>query len=405
MKICKTIFQNLILVLFILAIGIITGEIFVRFSNQYKTLNKIYYNRYRAIDPILSHVFKPKTEGYHYGPEFKTFYKINSLGMRDREYTFKKPRGAYRILMMGDSYTEGWGVNIEDTYCKKLESLLNNNNKNRRYEAINAGIMSISAIRQYLELKQKLIYLESDLVISQFDLCDISEDYENMQERAILDASGLPLAIPHHDFLSGEAYREKKGTIKRFLHNRSAFYIFASSQFKKGLRKIRQKLKLLKREEKKPLNFFVLGDPRTDQFFMFRPQSLEHTKTLDKYWSCSKRYLKAMKVLCSEKGAKFMIFLTPVALQVSPDEWTDGRNVWGFDNKQIYDNPYLRLKIQKFAEKENILFLDPLSNLQKDKANSLYFRYDGHFTPEGHAHLAEAIYNFFISSSVQNILN
>jgi lysophospholipase L1-like esterase len=50
---------------------------------------------------------------------------INSEGLRDREFSLEKPPGVYRVMMLGDSTTLGWGVRQEDTAAKLLERKLN----------------------------------------------------------------------------------------------------------------------------------------------------------------------------------------------------------------------------------------------------------------------------------------
>ena len=65
---------------------------------------------------------------------------INSQKLRDREFSFKKPDGMTRILMLGDSLTFGWGVNIEDTTSKILEKSLGQQLGKNNVEVINAGV-------------------------------------------------------------------------------------------------------------------------------------------------------------------------------------------------------------------------------------------------------------------------
>jgi hypothetical protein len=52
-------------------------------------------------------------------------YKPNRFGHRDREFTPDKPSGTYRILVAGDSFTEGAGVSRSETFSHVLETQLN----------------------------------------------------------------------------------------------------------------------------------------------------------------------------------------------------------------------------------------------------------------------------------------
>ncbi len=89
------------------------------------------------LDRVLGHMLpKPFPEGTHdliFPPlshqefasvDFKYIVETNSLGIRDREVQRPKSANSYRIVAVGDSYTYGWGVNIEDTWLRRLEQKL-----------------------------------------------------------------------------------------------------------------------------------------------------------------------------------------------------------------------------------------------------------------------------------------
>src|SRR6266699_2861458 len=64
---------------------------------------------------------------------------LNSAGYRDREFSSYPPSDTYRIYVVGNSYTYGWGINnIEDTYPKVIERELAKTT-GRKIEVINAG--------------------------------------------------------------------------------------------------------------------------------------------------------------------------------------------------------------------------------------------------------------------------
>jgi hypothetical protein len=88
-------------------------------------------------DPLLHFVHIPNRSAFLMGSPVS----INSHGHRDREYSEAKPPDTYRIVMLGDSTTFGWGVPAEQTVAKILESELNKVPVPgyRRVEVINAG--------------------------------------------------------------------------------------------------------------------------------------------------------------------------------------------------------------------------------------------------------------------------
>jgi hypothetical protein len=77
---------------------------------------------------------------------------INSAGLRDREYTVEKPPGVFRIVMLGQSYVLGEGVNDGETFENVLEEMLNERDAAAlgysRIEVINLGAPGYSAMQQ-----------------------------------------------------------------------------------------------------------------------------------------------------------------------------------------------------------------------------------------------------------------
>ncbi|MEK7251148.1 MAG: SGNH/GDSL hydrolase family protein, partial [Bacteroidota bacterium] len=121
-------------------------------------------------DNILHHKFKPYSTGRLKASELDTDYNINSLGLRDKEYSVQKPPSTFRILMLGDSFTEGDGVFSNETFSKRLEEKLQSQQGGMKFEVINAGVGSYSSLLEYLYVKNYGLQLNPDLVILNFDL-------------------------------------------------------------------------------------------------------------------------------------------------------------------------------------------------------------------------------------------
>jgi len=108
---------------------------------------------------------------YGYPPNAHFEYKTSELhctvvtnrhGLRDRDFDLDKGEN-FRILAIGDSFTFGWGVNIEQAWCKLLEQDLRS--RGARVEVINAG-RSGSGPKEYLLMADELIpRLKPDLVL------------------------------------------------------------------------------------------------------------------------------------------------------------------------------------------------------------------------------------------------
>lgn len=87
-------------------------------------------------DPNLFYTLRPgRCE--HRSREFATHYEINRLGVRDDEDSLHAPE----IVVAGDSYAMGWGVEQDETFAQLLE-------KRTGRRVLNTGIASYGTVRE-----------------------------------------------------------------------------------------------------------------------------------------------------------------------------------------------------------------------------------------------------------------
>jgi len=77
-------------------------------------------------DEILGSVFRPGDSGWYSAAPDGIRHKviINSKGLRDKEYSYSKPDGTFRILILGDSMTAGLAVTRKKLFTEVLEQRL-----------------------------------------------------------------------------------------------------------------------------------------------------------------------------------------------------------------------------------------------------------------------------------------
>jgi hypothetical protein len=111
--------------------------------------------------------------GWRNIPDYRatTFGKpmtINSRGLRDREYPYEKPPGTKRILVLGDSFTWGFGVGDSAIFTEDLERRLTANRES--WEVLNAGVSGWGTDQEYLFLKNEGLRYSPDIVLLAFYL-------------------------------------------------------------------------------------------------------------------------------------------------------------------------------------------------------------------------------------------
>ncbi|HUK73968.1 MAG TPA: SGNH/GDSL hydrolase family protein [Candidatus Bathyarchaeia archaeon] len=165
----RDVWKKLLLLLFSFLIAALLLEIALRVV-FYHSLDfsmemwKYAVNLKRAVpDPNLSFTNLPGGHGFLMGQDVQ----INSQGLRDREFSLEKPPGVYRILMLGDSTTFGWGVAADETASKILERELNSAHipGYDRFEVLNAGVGNYDTVQEVTYYKTLGRAFHPDLVV------------------------------------------------------------------------------------------------------------------------------------------------------------------------------------------------------------------------------------------------
>jgi lysophospholipase L1-like esterase len=121
-------------------------------------------------NPSLSFAHAPNRSAFLMGVPVS----INSQGLRDHEYAQQKPLLTYRIMMLGDSTTFGWGVRLEDTAAKFLERKLNAHLPPGydKVNVINAGVGNYDTAQEVTYYQTRGRDFHPDLVVLVFFIND-----------------------------------------------------------------------------------------------------------------------------------------------------------------------------------------------------------------------------------------
>ncbi|HMD97923.1 MAG TPA: SGNH/GDSL hydrolase family protein [Terriglobia bacterium] len=144
--------------------------------------------KHPVADPQLSFAHVPNGEAFLMGVDVK----INSQGLRDQEYPLERTPGSYRIMMLGDSTTLGWGVRLEDTAAKILERQLNESGaaSGRRFEVLNAGVGNYDTVQEVTYYKTRGRAFRPDMVILVYFIND-PEPVPTEKKGLLIDRSYL----------------------------------------------------------------------------------------------------------------------------------------------------------------------------------------------------------------------
>ncbi len=110
--------------------------------------------------------------------EFYNLITLNNYGLHDSNLTLDKPDGVYRILIVGDSFPQGWQVTLEEGFPWLLEQQLNAD-FDRPVEIINLSVDDYGTDRQLLLYSVLGWRFQPDVVLLAFYLGnDIKDNYK-----------------------------------------------------------------------------------------------------------------------------------------------------------------------------------------------------------------------------------
>ncbi|PWB74841.1 MAG: hypothetical protein C3F15_07315 [Holophagae bacterium] len=90
-------------------------------------------------------------------------YRVSSLGLRGGELSPQRPAGGQRVVVLGDSFAFGLGVDEDETFAAQLEALLRRDG--RRVEVANLGVPGYHTGQELAWLERAGFALDPDLVV------------------------------------------------------------------------------------------------------------------------------------------------------------------------------------------------------------------------------------------------
>jgi|GEM_PF-2749151 len=160
------------------------------------------YGRW-LMPPTASLLFPPYSTAVHTTDEFDLRVRINNLGFRGPDIDPKKK--GKRVLVVGDSFTFGWGVPDAATWVQMLDSAQTD------AQVLNLGRGGAHPGDHVQLLRKALPLLKPDLVV----VCILqANDLNQLMRMVAYEEEGRPeLPMPNY---TGETLREKT---QRYLYN------------------------------------------------------------------------------------------------------------------------------------------------------------------------------------------
>jgi len=358
-----------------------------------------------ALPGTMELIFPPNAEQSYESADFTYTAYINSIGIRDRE--IPKERGdTFRIAAIGDSYTYGWGVAIEETWLRRLGEDLNE--QGLPVETVNLGKPGVGppfyadvAERAIPALRPDLVIVAmlqgNDLSAAGPEILDEAQKTVYATTRTIYPntlrvledmrrtrdyASRTQEVMPPQKSRAEDNRRWTANTAREFHEKMPPEHIARFDQFDAEVREA-----------------YLSGNlnPYMIDLAMQNPHFYSVTIDPDNPWTqtCIERlqvHLRRIKKVAEDYGAQTLVVCVPDGPYVNRAAFNNIQRV-GYD----LDESVLKSKgpdesLAIACEGVGLPFLSVSEAFcERSEDPGLYFELDGHLTPAGHTLYAESI--------------
>lgn len=405
----RSLLLNLLLLGATTVVALALAEGALRFSRR-TTPSEEVGGRKLEPDTLYGWVKKKDYVGRRTSTEFDVEERFNSRRIRGPEYPLAKPEGEYRILLLGDSFAEGYTVEFEQVLSEVMKRRLNERT-DFPVQVINAGTAGWSTDQELLWLQQEGLAYEPDLVVLLFYINDIVSNASNRYWRGYkpyyaavdgeagptLELRGVPVpgADPPEegpeagDPTAAPAPPPSTTGLRGWLLAHSMLYRDMSRLVKTSepLFRVARALRLTKESE--PLRLAPPGE--------WAPWRNEPEPRMERAWRMSRLLIEGVQEEARKGGAEFLFVHAPSREAIHAWSWENAQAMFHFDPEEWTpgaEEDVLRTICQE--DGMPCLFLrEPFELAMAEggaaQGQDLYWRWDRHWNVLGNRVAGESI--------------
>ena len=297
----------------------------------------------------------PGFRGVQQSLGYKVDLRINEDGLRGAELG---PKTKPRFLAAGDSFTMAAQVAEADTFVARIGEDLG-------VEMLNAGVDgygTFQALERYKQLDDRLDL--DGIVLTFFVGNDVHDNvrWAQVQQEAKRMRPGQPLA------------RRPVGAVHGFLYKRSALYAAVQMQLRR---------RAMSRESAPERHRWV------SELRLF---TQEGGGVLGAQMPKTVQALRALSSEVKNRGDSLMVAIAPPAFQIETERLDATFELVGLDPERARPDAVSNA-VRDVLQRNGIAHCDLVDPLRRAHraGREMYLQYDGHWSPKGHAVVADAL--------------
>lgn len=114
-------------------------------------------------DNVVKYIYKKNIKTEIKNSNYSIKVAINSFGYRDKEWDFKN--SGVKILIIGDSYTAGFGIDVKKRWSNLLNKLLNDGIQKNNYNFYNAAVSGYNLEQMKLTADRLVLLINPNIII------------------------------------------------------------------------------------------------------------------------------------------------------------------------------------------------------------------------------------------------
>ena len=361
-------------------------------------------------------------ESQYVAPEFRTTMRLNSKGMRGPEFPYENGETDLRIVVLGDSYTEGYMVEFEEMFSEVLRNELVGRS-DASVEVINLGTAGYSTDQELIFFQNEGKRYQQNLSVLMFYQNDI---WYNSQDKYVrgykplfkmgengLTLTNFPVPAPEARFYEKhfmglpEPPSKKKNAglvrrVKAFFGNHSRLYNFVVDRVKNShdLYTLATKLGLAVDSPFRAMNSQIADE--------YRIWKTPYDEDIRHSWDLTKRLILELNREVESVDSRLLVSYIPNMANIYDDVWQATKRKYGLsDEAWSIERP--RIELERFSERNGITFLDltPIfkqeAEILQEQDKRLYYEVDGHWNVEGHALAGQVLADFIRSRILKEL--
>lgn len=334
-------------------------------------------------DPALGWSKPPGRQAFLQRTEYRTHIRINSRGLRGPEAAYDKPAGVRRVLLLGDSFVEGYTVDEQASVAGVLQDVLRASGG--AWDVLNGGTHGWSTDQEYLFWRAEGARYRPDEVVLFFYYNDLAGNLmADGKPRFEADAGGelrlVNSPVPRPP--AGEAQEDLARPFYLQPWRGSMALRLLSNRTSGGNPDLHRSLARMGLVPPAPD-----GPPPTELW----PFSAVHVTETRQMWDLTTAILERMAREVESSGARLRVFYVPARFEVDERAWLLTRRRHRLGPRWKPDRVVERLRA--VCAELRLPLVDPRAELiaEERAGRRAYYPQDGHWTEAGHATAAAVV--------------